>query len=428
MSSEIAIRVTNLCKCYEIYETPRDRLKQFVLPKVKRALGRESNNYFRDFWALKDVSFDVKRGETIGIVGRNGAGKSTLLQLICGTLTPTSGTVETFGRVSALLELGAGFNPEFTGRENIRLSGLMLGLTADEIEQKYDEILSFADIGDHVNLPVKTYSSGMFMRLAFSVATSVDPDILVIDEALSVGDAAFQMKCASRIQSIIEKKNAALLFVSHSEYSVRSLCEKALYLNTGKQIAFGSSSDVVALYNADILYSSRDTELCQNENQTQVPEKGNVNKILVSEVKNTFKVSIEHIDLLDSSGKRVNEILSGQSVQLKFEYIILGKLCEQITFVFNLYRKDGIYILGTTTLMEGIEPIEPSDCGEVLVNFPTLNLLSGYYFWRVAVNDKTGLTILAEAKNVCEFRVKDDFRSVGLVDLERTWRIESGTH
>lgn len=426
MSSDIAISVKNLSKCYQIYESPRDRLKQFFMPNVRRALGRQPINYYREFWALHDVSFEVKRGESVGIIGRNGAGKSTLLQMICGTLTPTHGTVETFGRVSALLELGSGFNPEFTGIENIYLSGLILGLTTEEIDQKYDEILSFADIGHHVNLPVKTYSSGMFMRLAFAVATSVDPDILVIDEALSVGDASFQMKCASRIRSIIEKRNSTLLFVSHSEYSVRSLCEKALYLDTGKQISFGYSSDVVALYNADVLYNSNECE--KNENHIDIDKEKNADSMSADKFNDFFKISIESIQLIDHSDKEINELWSGNFVQLKFKYIVYGKLSDPITFVFNLYRKDGLYILGATSLMEGIEPTEPCGCGEVFVTFPKLNLLSGYYVWRVAVNDKSGLTILAEAKNVCEFRVKDNFSSVGLVDLERAWRIKSGTN
>lgn len=423
MSSDIAIRVENLSKCYEVYDTPRDRLKQFVFPAITRAFGREAKNYYRDFWALKDVSFEVKRGETVGIVGRNGAGKSTLLQLICGTLAPSSGTVEAFGRISALLELGAGFNPEFTGLENVYLSGQILGLTTAEIDMKLDEILSFADIGEYVQLPVKTYSSGMFMRLAFSVATSVDPDILIVDEALGVGDAAFQMKCATRIRSIIEKKNATLLFVSHSEYSVRSLCEKALYLKNGKQVTFGPSGDTVALYNADITCMSDVADEANNEPGTGLQ----ISKDLpVCEIKRFFSVAIESVKLLGSHREEMNEVWSGQYLQLEFKYKVTGKLNEPVTFVFNLYRKDGVYVMGTTTLMEGLEPFAPSDGGTVTVDFPNFNLLSGYYYWRVAVNDKSGLTILTEAKNVCEFRVKDNFSSVGVVNLDRSWRIESG--
>ena len=203
MSSEIAIKVENLSKCYHIYDQPRDRLKQMILPRLQRAAGAASKQYFREFWALKDVSFEVKKGETVGIIGRNGSGKSTLLQMICGTLNPTSGSVQTHGRIAALLELGAGFNPEFTGRENVYLNAAVLGLGYEEIEARFDQIAAFADIGDFIEQPVKTYSSGMMVRLAFAVAIHADPEILIVDEALSVGDAYFQAKCAHRIRSII---------------------------------------------------------------------------------------------------------------------------------------------------------------------------------------------------------------------------------
>lgn len=422
--TDIAIRVTKISKCYHVYATPRDRLKQFVLPKARHLFGLQSQNYYREFWALRDVSFEVKRGETIGIVGRNGAGKSTLLQLICGTLTPTGGNVEAFGRVSALLELGAGFNPEFTGRENLYLCGLMHGLASEQIEEKCDDILAFADIGYHIDLPVKTYSSGMFLRLAFSLATSVDPEILIVDEALSVGDAKFQMKCASRIRSMIERKQTTLLFVSHSEYSVRSLCEKALYLDRGQQVAFGPSDDIVALYNADMLCLS--DEVFENRLDVKLPhsdEPAATNEALANQSRGNFKISIVDVELSDDRGEKINEVHSGEAVHLKFEYTVMGTLTEPVSFVFNLYRKDGVYVMGTTSLMEGMAPTDIDKNGVVAVSFPKMNLLSGYYDWRVAINDKTGLTILAEAKNVCKFRVIDNFTSVGVVDLERVWRL-----
>ena len=211
MSSEIAIKVENLSKCYQIYAQPRDRLKQFVLPRLQRIAGKSPKQYFREFWALKDVSFEVKKGETVGIIGRNGSGKSTLLQMICGTLNPTGGTIQTNGRTAALLELGSGFNPEFTGRENVYLNGAVLGLTNDEIDNRFDDIASFADIGDFIEQPVKTYSSGMVVRLAFAVAVNVDPQILVVDEALSVGDELFQRKCYSRIETIKDKGATIIL-------------------------------------------------------------------------------------------------------------------------------------------------------------------------------------------------------------------------
>lgn len=200
-SDQIAIRVSNVNKRYEIYSTPLDRLKQFVLPRVQsRDQEGKRREYFNEFWALRDVSFEIKRGETIGVIGRNGSGKSTLLQMICGTLTPTGGVIETRGRIAALLELGSGFNPEFTGRENVYMNAAILGLTKEEIDNRFPDIESFADIGHFLDQPVKTYSSGMVARLAFSVAVQVDPDILVVDEALSVGDMAFQEKSFTRMK------------------------------------------------------------------------------------------------------------------------------------------------------------------------------------------------------------------------------------
>jgi lipopolysaccharide transport system ATP-binding protein len=232
------IRVDRLSKCYQIYDRPHDRLKQFVAPRLRSMLGRPPVNYFREFWALRDVSFNVGRGETVGIIGRNGSGKSTQLQMICGTLMPTSGTVETQGRVAALLELGAGFNPEFTGRENVFLNAMVLGLSQPEIEARFDEIAAFADIGQFIEQPVKHYSSGMYARLAFAVAINVDPDILVVDEALAVGDEPFQRKCFARIDAI-KNRGATILFVSHSGAAIINLCDRAVLLNAGERLFTG---------------------------------------------------------------------------------------------------------------------------------------------------------------------------------------------
>src|SRR6185437_4531574 len=255
-SDEHSIRVEGLGKRYEIYAQPADRLKQMILPRVQRAVHRPARAYFNEFWALRDVNFDVKRGETVGIVGRNGSGKSTLLQMICGTLTPTQGSVSIRGRVAALLELGAGFNPEFTGKENVRLSGLLYGLSDEELRERYQAILDFAEIGDFIDQPVKTYSSGMYVRLAFAVAINVSPEILVVDEALSVGDEAFQRKCFARIDAIRDA-GAAVLFVSHSAGTVVELCDRAILLDRGEMLAQGTPKFVVSRYHK-LLYSRAD--------------------------------------------------------------------------------------------------------------------------------------------------------------------------
>lgn len=244
--NDVAIRVSHLSKCYEIYGNPRDRLLQFVMPRLQRLAGSPPKQYFRPFWALRDVSFEIKKGETVGIIGRNGSGKSTLLQMICGTLTPTSGRIHTQGRIAALLELGSGFNPEFTGRENVYMNASVLGLSNAEIDARFNDVVAFADIGDFIEQPVKTYSSGMMVRLAFAVIAHVDADILVVDEALAVGDAFFSQKCMRFLRSFM--KTGTVLFVSHDTASIKSLCSYALWLEKGQTIQEGLPKDVCAHY------------------------------------------------------------------------------------------------------------------------------------------------------------------------------------
>ena len=243
MSSDTAISIEGLSKCYQIYDKPQHRLLQ--------GLWRGRRQFYREFWALKDVSFEVRKGETVGIIGRNGSGKSTLLQLIAGTLSPSGGNVMVQGRVAALLELGSGFNPDFTGRENVFLNGAILGMTEAEMRQKFDAIAEFADIGDFIDQPVKTYSSGMLVRLAFAVSVHVDPDILIVDEALAVGDAAFQFKCTDRLDQLT-KSGTTLLFVSHDISTVRAFCNNVLYLEHGMMKAVGLAEEVTELYLMDM--------------------------------------------------------------------------------------------------------------------------------------------------------------------------------
>jgi lipopolysaccharide transport system ATP-binding protein len=247
MSSDIAIKVENLSKCYQIYDKPRDRLLQGIMPRLQRLAGMPPKQYCKEFWALKDVSFEVKKGETIGIIGRNGSGKSTLLQMICGTLTPTSGSIQTNGRVAALLELGAGFNPEFTGRENVYMNASILGLTKEQIDERFDDIASFADIGDFIEQPVKIYSSGMFVRLAFAVVSKVEPDILIIDEALAVGDARFQKKCLDNMYAL-KSRGVSIILVTHDTFTAKSFCSRLLLQDHGKLIVDGDPALVATHY------------------------------------------------------------------------------------------------------------------------------------------------------------------------------------
>ncbi|MDF0604311.1 ABC transporter ATP-binding protein [Neisseriaceae bacterium TC5R-5] len=266
--NDIAIRITNLSKHYQVYDAPRDRLKQFVMPRLNRIAGKEKKQYFREFSALMDISFDVKKGEIVGIIGRNGSGKSTLLQIICGTLTPTSGAVQLNGRVAALLELGSGFNPEFTGRENVYMNASVLGLSKEEIDTRFEDIVSFADIGDFIDQLVKTYSSGMYVRLAFAVVVHVDADILIVDEALSVGDAFFQAKCMSRMRKIVDS-GTTVLFVSHDINAVKALCKRTLWLDRGIGRAFGETANVARAYAQDWIKQANAQHLLTDEDATQ---------------------------------------------------------------------------------------------------------------------------------------------------------------
>ncbi|HEV7122514.1 MAG TPA: ABC transporter ATP-binding protein [Rhodanobacter sp.] len=272
MSSEpLTIEVDALGKKYDIYAQPTDRLKQMIVPRLSRMVGREGKAYYDEFWALRDVTFNVHRGETIGVIGRNGSGKSTLLQMICGTLHPTMGSVKTHGRIAALLELGAGFNPDFTGRENVYLSGLLYGISETELRRRFDSILDFADIGDFINQPVKTYSSGMYVRLAFAVAAHVDADTLLIDEALSVGDILFTQKCMRFLRDF--QQRGTLLFVSHDTSAVTSMCTRAVWLDGGQLVMDGTAKQVVESYlatqHAVDRARSGESVLLHNRNRTR---------------------------------------------------------------------------------------------------------------------------------------------------------------
>lgn len=336
--TDIAIRVSNLSKCYQIYNAPRDRLKQFVLPRMRRLARRSPKQYFREFWALKNVSFEIKKGETVGIIGRNGSGKSTLLQMICGTLNPTSGSIQTNGRIAALLELGSGFNPEFTGRENVYMNASVLGLSNEEIDARFDDIVAFADIGDFIEQPVKTYSSGMMVRLAFAVIAHVDADVLVVDEALAVGDAFFTQKCMRFLRNFM--KSGTVLFVSHDTGAVINLCSKAVLLNHGQVAEAGLPKEVIEHYLATLYEVNQEVDGVQTEKgnksdvQTQITSEyrdmreGLINAstlrndIEVFEFKpdqagfGTGDAKIVSVRLLDKDGTPLSWVVGGEDVIL----------------------------------------------------------------------------------------------------------------
>lgn len=252
MSSDIAIKVENLGKYYPIYDRPGDVLKQLIIPPLQHLLGWHKKKYFHEYWVLKNISFEIKKGETVGIIGQNGSGKSTLLQMISGTLNPSNGHIQTHGRITALLELGSGFNPEFTGRENVYLNAAILGLSKTEIEQRFDDIVTFADIGDFIDQPVKTYSSGMLVRLAFAVQAQIMPDILIVDEALAVGDAKFQARCFECLKQL-KRNGTSILLVTHSSEQIVTHCSHAMLLHEGSVLVSGEPRHVVNRY-MDLLF------------------------------------------------------------------------------------------------------------------------------------------------------------------------------
>ncbi|MCK5536250.1 MAG: ABC transporter ATP-binding protein [Bacteroidales bacterium] len=309
MTNDIAIKVKNLSKIYHLYNNPQDR--------VKEALNPFKKSYHHDFYAMDDVSFEIKKGETVGIIGKNGAGKSTLLKMITGVLSPSSGSVEIDGKIASLLELGAGFNPEMTGLENIYLNGTLMGFTKKEMDTKVDAIFEFADIGEFIYQPVKTYSSGMFARLAFSLSIAVEPDILIVDEVLSVGDMRFQQKCFRFFESF--KKNHTLIYVSHDMNSVLNLCDKAIWINNGTLISEGIPKDVSEQYIQD--YYENDEVI--NQSITSNSQNFSKETIYTSATdwieKNTIKIS--SFENVSDFGSKSVEIIDVEFLNKDSEYI-----------------------------------------------------------------------------------------------------------
>lgn len=382
--AEVAIGVENLSKCFHIYDKPRDRLSQFVLPRLQRLVTQRPRNYFREFWALRDISFQVRRGETIGVIGRNGSGKSTLLQLLCGTLYPTGGNVQTRGRVAALLELGSGFNLEFTGRENVYMNAAVLGLEKEQTQARFKDIVAFADIGEFVDQPVKTYSSGMMLRLAFAVIAHVDADILVIDEALAVGDAFFTQKCMRFLRAFM--KQGTVLFVSHDTASIRSLCSRAIWLEKGRILKDGDPKEVSELY-LEAFYASQQgrgtstrLQLEKRKDSSESAKDQRLKFINASNLRNDLQIfefkpegasfgrgdaEIVDVALLDAGGERLAWVVGGERVMLRIVARAHGELNSPIV---GFYVKDklGQTLFGENTYLSYIDAPVACRAGDVL--------------------------------------------------------------
>jgi len=384
-SNDIAISVSGLGKRYDIYSTPRDRLKQFVVPPVQRLFGFREFSYYEEYWALRDISFEIRKGESFGVVGRNGSGKSTLLQLITGTLSPTTGNVVTHGRVAALLELGSGFNPDFTGRDNVYMNAMLLGMTRDEVDGRFDKIASFADIGAYLDQPVKTYSSGMLVRLAFAVQVQVDPDILIVDEALAVGDALFQKRCFSHLEKLLSD-GVTLLFVSHDQESVRTLTHRGILLNGGKKVTIGPSPQVLLSYRK-LLHEEESTYFASLAPKLKLDEPATIDTTKVVAPEKESSVDDKTVELLVqnrsdqiSFGEGGIEVVSvktyngdgepcavfypGDTIRIRVD--CLSKIdSDRINVAVRIRNREGIKIYSWGTLNQDMTVLAGLDEGEV---------------------------------------------------------------
>lgn len=387
MSSKIRIKVNAISKNYHIYSQPRDRLKQSIYPRLQRIFRLSVRQYYKEFQALRDVSLDVHEGETVGIIGKNGSGKSTLLQIICGTLNPSSGHVSTSGRIAALLELGSGFNPEFTGRENIYLNAAILGLTKKDIDDRFSEIVAFADIGDFLDRPVKTYSSGMFARLAFAVAINVSPDVLIVDEALSVGDSGFQLKCMMKMREL-QQQGLTILFVSHDTQSVIRFCDRAVVMSEG-QIHF-QSSDVqqcVKVYEKLTRHHQiADGRKLESEPKNSHPLETPLADVsyageLGGVIEERFGLGVARyvaIDIFSELGELTNQFAPGERVQI-VATVWSDQQFDDVAAGFSFRDKKGFDIAGDNNIFSGT-PISLRKGISKIIFRLQLQLAPGDYF------------------------------------------------
>lgn len=412
--SENVIEVNNVTKIYKLYDNPIDRFKE--------ALGFSKKNRHRPHYALNNVSFNVERGDTVGIIGTNGSGKSTILKIITGVLNPSSGNVNIKGRISALLELGAGFNVEYTGIENVYLNGTMIGFSKEEIDEKLDSILEFADIGDFINQPVKTYSSGMFIRLAFAVAVNIDPEILIVDEALSVGDVFFQAKCYHKFEEF-KKQGKTILFVSHDLSSIQKYCNKVILLNQGVKLAEGNASDMIDLYKKVMVNQQNSKETDENNVKINSNDNGMLwsKQITVNPNKQVYGNGMAEIidfGIFDDKNQLTNNILKGSFATIRFKVKFYEKVFEP---VFALTFKDlkGTDITGTNTMYEKIFFDNPKKDDVYEISFKQkIDLVGGEHLISLGVTGfKDGeFTVYNRIYDACNLNVISDKNCVGYYD------------
>lgn len=402
MENELMIEIHDLTKVYKIYENPIDRLKE--------SLSITHKQYSKEFFALNGVNLEIRRGENIGIIGTNGAGKSTLLKIITGVLTPTSGTVKVNGKISALLELGAGFNPEYTGLENIYLNGTMMGYTREEVDAKVDDVLRFADIGDFIHQPVKTYSSGMFARLAFAVAINVEPEILIVDEALSVGDVRFQLKCMNKMKELMDG-GTTVLFVCHDINAIRRFCTRAVWLHKGT-VQKNGNVDAVADAYLDFLKVGEILE-----------EKTDSQDITLPEFKPGDNIAeVISFRMLNAAGEDCDEIVPDHFVRIEVIYDVYDENIGNPVLGIAIRSMDDDYICGLNTLLDDVTIPWRYGRNKVYLDYPYgVLLIGGRYYFDVALFDKTATVPIQYKAIVKQFTVVTEYIGEGRLIIPHRW-------
>lgn len=413
--NDIAIRIENLSKVYKLYDKPIDRLKE--------SLSLTRKILYKEHYALKNVSFEVKKGETVGIIGTNGSGKSTILKIITGVLNPTKGNVIVDGRISALLELGAGFNMEYTGIQNIYLNGTMMGFTKEEIDKKVNDIVEFANIGDFINQPVKTYSSGMFVRLAFAVSINIEPEILIVDEALSVGDVFFQAKCYKKFEEF-KLQGKTILFVSHDLGSISKYCDRAILLNKGEKLEEGNPKDVIDIYKKVLVDQLDDNNFNDTEIGKIVVEQGKKMSDFITI--NPEKVeygnrNAEIIDfgLIDNKGNITNNISKGKQFTIKMKVRFSVRVEEPI-FAFTIVNLKGTDVTGTNTMVEksNVSSCEANEIKEISFT-QQMDLQGGEYLLSLGCTgyENGEFVVYHRLYYICNITVIAEKNSVGFYDM-----------
>lgn len=416
----IAIKVENLSKVYKLYDKTSDRFKE--------SLGLSKKKLYTEHYSLRDISFEIKKGETVGIIGTNGSGKSTILKIITGVLNATTGSVKVDGRISALLELGAGFNQEYTGIQNIYLNGTMMGFTKEEIDKKLDGIVEFADIGDFINQPVKTYSSGMFVRLAFAVAINIDPEILIVDEALSVGDVFFQAKCYRKFEEF-KNNGKTILFVSHDLGSISKYCSRVILLNQGVKLMEGAPKEVVDVYkkvlvnqlDSDEVEETLDSDIKKNKNKWKESLTINPNTI---DYGNKMAEIIDFA-VMDEKGVITNNLYKGNDFSIKMKIRFNQKVSDPI-FAFTIKDLKGTEITGTNTMVEkiNISNLEENDEKEITFT-QKIDLQGGDYLLSLGCTGYFlgNFTVYHRLYDVCNISVISEKNSIGYYDMNSIIKI-----